>query len=85
MKGISVNEYKKTALVTTGVTAREILAATAPYGLAPVLGQCGSVGSGILFGGGLGWLSGKYGATCDNLIAARVITADIKLLNPDSQ
>ena len=76
MKGITVDAAKGTATVTTGVTAEEILATTAPYGLTPVLGQCGSVGSGLALGGGLGWLAGKYGATCDNLISANIITAE---------
>ncbi|MGI8600711.1 MAG: FAD-binding oxidoreductase [Chitinophagaceae bacterium] len=79
MKGITVDAAKKTATVTTGVTAEEILAATAPYGLTPVLGQCGSVGAGLALGGGLGWLAGKFGATCDNLISARIITAEAKM------
>jgi hypothetical protein len=84
MKGITVDAVKETAIVTTGVTAEEILAATAPYGLAPVLGQCGSVGSGVALGGGLGWLSGKYGATCDNMISASVITAQAELQKANS-
>jgi FAD binding domain/Berberine and berberine like len=79
MKGITVDAAKRTAIVTTGVTAEEILAATAPYGLAPVLGQCGSVGAGLALGGGLGWLAGKYGATCDNLISASMITAEAEI------
>lgn len=79
MKGITIDANKKTAIVTAGSTAEEILAATAPYGLAPVLGECGSVGSGIALGGGLGWLAAKYGATCDNMISARVITAEAEL------
>jgi FAD/FMN-containing dehydrogenase len=78
MKGIRVDAGQKTALVTTGVVAEEILAATAPYGLAPVLGECGTVGSGIALGGGLGWLSGKYGAACDNLISAQIVTAAVE-------
>lgn len=75
MKGVEFNPLKRTARVAAGTTSGEILAVTSQYGLAPVLGECGSVGSGLVLGGGLGWLSGKYGATCDNLISARVITA----------
>jgi FAD/FMN-containing dehydrogenase len=84
MKGIAVDADKKSVVVTTGVSAEEILASTAPHSLAPVLGQCGSVGAGILLGGGVGWLAGKYGATCDNLLSARVITAEAQILHADS-
>ena len=83
MKSITINTDKKTAIVSAGATAAEILTATAVYDLAPVLGECGSVGSGLVLGGGLGWLSGKYGATCDNLLHARIITADLKALHTD--
>ena len=75
MKGIALDPVQRTARVGAGVTAEEMLAAAAKYGLAPVLGECGSVGAGLVLGGGLGWLSGKYGATCDNLLSARLITA----------
>lgn len=84
MKRIAVDPVRQTVVVTTGNTSEEILAATAQYGLAPVLGECGSVGAGLTLGGGLGWLSGKYGATCDNLISARVITADGRTMKTDA-
>ncbi len=84
MKGITVDANSKTAIVATGATAEQILAATAPYGLAPVLGQCGSVGSGLALGGGLGWLAGKYGATCDNLISASMINAEAEIRKANS-
>ncbi len=89
MKGVECDPMKRTGKVAAGNTSAEILAVTSQYGLAPVLGECGSVGSGLALGGGLGWLSGRYGATCDNLISARVISAGGRSLianessNPD--
>jgi FAD/FMN-containing dehydrogenase len=84
MKGVAVDPVKRIARASTGNSAEEILAATAPYGLAPVLGECGSVGSGLALGGGLGWLAGKYGTTSDNLLSARLITADGRTLKTDT-
>ncbi|MEO5591961.1 MAG: FAD-binding oxidoreductase [Chitinophagaceae bacterium] len=86
IKNVSVDPVKQTAQVTAGSTAEEILAATSPFGLAPVLGECGSVGAGLVLGGGLGYLSGKYGATCDTLLSANVLTADGRTLqaNPSN-
>ena len=83
MKSVTVDPASKTALVSTGNNAGEILASTARFGLAPVLGECPTVGAGLALGGGLGWLSGLHGATCDNLLASRLITADAKVLDVD--
>jgi FAD/FMN-containing dehydrogenase len=84
LKGVTVDPARQTALVGTGNNAGEILAATARFGLVPVLGECANVGAGLALGGGLGWLSAMYGATCDNLLSARLITADGKILDVGS-
>ena len=84
MKNVKVDPVRRTATAMTGANAAEILNATSSYNLAPVLGQSGVVGSGLLLGGGLGWLSGKHGAICDNLLSAQIITADGKTLVADS-
>jgi FAD/FMN-containing dehydrogenase len=77
LKEIAVDPGKRTARAGSGVVTRELVEAASSHDLVPVLGQCPTVGiSGLTLGGGLGWLSGKYGATCDNLLSAELITAD---------
>src|SRR5262249_24567448 len=52
----------------------------------PVLGQCPGVGaSGVTLGGGLGWLSRLHGASCDNLLSARVVSASGHVLIADNE
>jgi FAD/FMN-containing dehydrogenase len=77
MKGVGIDNVQGTVQAGAGLLAQELVAALSPRGMAPVLGECPTVGiSGLTLGGGLGWLSGKYGAACDNLISATIITAD---------
>jgi FAD/FMN-containing dehydrogenase len=77
MKTIAVDSSSRTVRADPGVVAHELVAGTSLHELVPVLGQCATVGiSGLTLGGGLGWLSGKYGATCDNLLSAELISAD---------
>ena len=70
MKSVSIDPAKRSALVATGSNAGEVVASCAQFGLAPVLGECPTVGAGLALGGGLGWLSPLYGATCDNVIVS---------------
>jgi FAD/FMN-containing dehydrogenase len=81
MKSISVDRERQMARVDAGVRSRDLNAATSSSGLAAVLGCNPAVGvAGLTLGGGLGWFLGKFGAACDNLLAAQVITADGKIL-----
>jgi len=82
MKSIMINREHRTARVEPGVRASDLNTATGPHGLAAVLGCHPAVGvAGLTVGGGLGWLLGRFGAACDNLVSADVISADGKLMH----
>jgi FAD/FMN-containing dehydrogenase len=77
MKAVTVDTARRVATVQPGLTLGELDFATEPFGLATPTGVVSVTGlSGLALGGGLGWLSGKHGLTCDNLLAAEVVTAD---------
>ncbi len=76
LKRIDIDRNQGVAHVQAGVRSGELGNEADAQGFAPVLGCHPSIGvTGLTLGGGLGWLAGKYGAACDNLIAANVVTA----------
>jgi len=80
MKSIVIDREHRTARIEPGVRASDLNTATSPHGLAAVLGCHPGVGvAGLTLGGGLGWLLGRFGAACDNLVSADVISADGEL------
>lgn len=82
LKRITIDPARQVARAQAGVFGGELARAAGTYGLAPVLGQCPGVSAtGVTLGGGLSWLSGLYGACCDNLLSANLVTADAKVLN----
>jgi hypothetical protein len=77
MKGLCVDPLRRVAHAEAGLTVGEFDRATEPYNLAAVLGECASVGiAGFTLGGGLGRLMGKHGAACDNILSAKLVTAN---------
>jgi len=85
MKEIAIDATRQTVRFGGGALSGKVARVAGSHGLAPVLGQCPGVGaSGVLLGGGLGWLSGLHGASCDNLLSARMITADGRILSVDA-
>jgi hypothetical protein len=77
MKGIEVDPKARTARAEAGVLWQEFDGATQEFNLATVGGVVGTTGvAGLTLGGGQGWLNGKHGLTCDNLLAADVVLAD---------
>jgi FAD/FMN-containing dehydrogenase len=63
--------------VAGGAQWDDVDQATGPRHLAVVGGTIGDTGvAGLTLGGGIGWLTGIQGFTCDRLIRAEVVTAD---------
>jgi hypothetical protein len=81
MKSIRVDPVQRTARAEGGATWGDFDRETQTFGLATTGGIVSTTGvAGLTLGGGLGWLSRKYGLTCDNLLSADVVTADGRLL-----
>jgi FAD/FMN-containing dehydrogenase len=81
LQDVVVDKDAKTARAGGGCTWKVFNEATHAYGLATTGGIIGSTGiAGLTLGGGIGYLSRKFGLTCDNLISAEVVTADGEVL-----
>src|SRR5271169_96277 len=81
MKGIQVDPAKRTVSAQGGVTWAEFDRETQAFGLATTGGSISNTGiAGLTLGGGIGWLTGKHGLACDNLLSADVVTADGQFL-----
>lgn len=86
LKRIEVDPARRRLVAQGGALAGEVARAAGHYGLVPVLGQCPGVGAaGVTLGGGLGWLSGLFGACCENLHSATVVNANAEVLEADEQ
>jgi hypothetical protein len=77
MKDIRVDPVTRTARVEAGMLWGEFDGATEPFGLTTTGGVISTTGvAGLTLGGGVGWLNGRYGMSCDNLLSADVVLAD---------
>ena len=90
MNRVEVDKGNSRARAEAGALVRDLDRATQRFGLATTLGGCPTVGiAGLTLGGGEGLLMSKYGAACDNLVSARLVTVDGKQVeasqnsNPD--
>ena len=77
MREITVDADAGLAHVEPGCLLKDVDRATQEHGLATVLGFISEVGvAGLTLGGGLGYLTRRFGWTVDNLVEVQIVTAD---------
>ncbi|NEE01827.1 FAD-binding oxidoreductase [Phytoactinopolyspora halotolerans] len=76
MRTVDVDPDRRRVRADGGALLGEVDRATQEHGLAVPFGVYSETGlAGLTLGGGLGWLRRAYGASCDNLVAADLVTA----------
>jgi FAD/FMN-containing dehydrogenase len=77
LRRIDVDPEERTATVGAGCLLADVDRETQRHGLATPLGFISEVGmAGLTLGGGMGYLTRRFGWTVDNLLAAEIVTAD---------
>ena len=90
MKGIHVDPAARTARVEGGCVWGDVDHATHAFGMATPSGFISTTGvAGLTLGGGIGYLTRRYGLTIDNLLSVDMVLADGRFVaanekeNPD--
>lgn len=77
LRGVEVDVARKVARAEAGALWADVDGATQAHGLAVPGGQISHTGiAGLTLGGGVGWLSRRYGLTIDSLLSVDLVTAD---------
>src|SRR6201998_1270873 len=86
MKSVRIDPAGRTARAEAGLTWGEYNRETQAFGFASTGGVVSTTGiAGLTLGGGLGWLMGKHGLSCDNLLSADLVTADCRFLTASAE
>jgi hypothetical protein len=77
MNEVQINPSRRTALARGGAIWRDFDRAAERFALATTGGVISSTGvCGLTLGGGLGWLMGKHGLSCDNVLSVDLVNAE---------
>ncbi|MGH2721599.1 MAG: FAD-binding protein [Actinomycetota bacterium] len=77
MRSVEVDAGRRVAHVGAGCRLQDVDRATQAHGLATVLGFVSETGvAGLTLGGGMGYLTRRFGWTVDNLEEVEIVTAD---------
>src|SRR6185369_12001251 len=76
LRGVEVDVERRIARVQAGALLGDVDAATQQHGLAATLGFVSQTGvAGLTLGGGFGYLSRRFGWSCDTCTAMDLVTA----------
>jgi FAD/FMN-containing dehydrogenase len=86
MRRVRIDPVNKTARVDGGAKLGDVDHEAQAFGLAVPVGVVSATGiAGLSLHGGMGFLTRKYGLTCDHLLSADVVTADGKIVVADAK
>jgi FAD/FMN-containing dehydrogenase len=81
MNGVAVDAAARRVVCGGGATWADVDSACQQHGLATPGGFISHTGiAGLTLGGGIGWLTKMAGLSCDNLVAAQMVTADSRIV-----
>lgn len=81
LQSLDIDLENMTVWAGSGLTAGQVSQALDQHGVAVGFGDSASVGiGGLTLGGGVGYLTRKFGLTIDSLIAAEIVTASGSIL-----
>jgi len=86
MRGVWVDPVARTARTQAGCLLGDVDRETQLHGLAAALGFISNTGiAGLTLGGGFGYLTRRFGWSCDNVLSMEVVTADAHVVRASEE